>query len=46
MLCRYMLTEHGVFPHEIINLDHREKLLMKALIDREAKEREKIKNKR
>ena len=41
-----MLTEHGVFPHEVVNIDVREKLLMKALLDREAKERDKIRKKR
>ena len=38
-----MLTEHGVFPHDVVNIDMREKLLMRALIKREAKERKKIK---
>ena len=45
-MCRYMLTEHGVFPHDVINIDLREKLLMKALLERESKERDKIKKKR
>lgn len=41
-----MLCEHGVFPHDVINIDIREKLIIKALLDREAKEREKIRKKR
>lgn len=37
-----MLSEHGVFPHEVVNLSLREKLLMKALLDRDAKEKKKL----
>ena len=41
-----MLSEHGVFPHEVVNLGLREKLLMKALLDRDAKEKKKLMKKR
>jgi len=41
-----MLTEHGVFPHDVINIDIREKMLIKAILEREVKEREKLKKKR
>jgi hypothetical protein len=37
-----MLTEHGVFPHEVLNLPLREKLIMKALIDKQAKENKRM----
>jgi hypothetical protein len=36
-----MLTEHGVFPHEVLDLPIREKLIMKALLERQAKENKK-----
>jgi hypothetical protein len=33
-----MLTEHGVFPHEVVSLPLREKLVIKALLEKHGKE--------
>lgn len=43
-LCKYMLTEHGVFPHEVLSLSLREKLVMKELLTRHSKELKRIKD--
>jgi hypothetical protein len=39
-----MLTEHGVFPHEVLDLPLREKLVMHELIKRQSKENERIRH--
>lgn len=37
-LMQRMLCDHGIFPHEVMNLPLRERLLMSALITKESKE--------
>jgi hypothetical protein len=37
-----MLTEHGVFPHEVVALPLREKLVMKALLEKRGKENKRL----
>ena len=39
-LMQRMLCDHGIFPHEVMNLPLRERLLMSALITKESKELE------
>jgi hypothetical protein len=34
-----MLCEHGVFPHEVLELSHREMLIMNELIKKDTKEK-------
>jgi len=41
-----MLAEHGVLPHVVLELSLREKLVMRALLDRDAKEKQKLMKKR
>ena len=41
-----MLCEHGVFPHEVLNLPFREKLIMFELIKKDSKEKKKLMEKR
>lgn len=40
-----MLTEHGVFPHEVVDLPLREKLFMFELLKKADKELEKLRKK-
>jgi len=40
-----MLTEHGRFPHEVVNLSKREKLIIYEILKKHSKELEKIKKK-
>nr|DAM39189.1 MAG TPA: hypothetical protein [Caudoviricetes sp.] len=35
-----MLCDHGIFPHKVMNLPIRERMLMSALIMKESKELE------
>jgi hypothetical protein len=37
-----MLAEHGVFPLEVVNRSLREKLVMLALLEKDAKEKKKL----
>lgn len=34
-LARYMLTEHGILPSEVVKIPLREKLLMMALVNKQ-----------
>ena len=46
VLCQYMLTEHGRFPHEVINLSRREKMIVFEILKKHGKELDKIRNKK
>ncbi len=45
-LCQRLLCDHGRFPHEVLNLPLKEKLLMQNLYEKELKEHEEAKNRR
>ena len=35
-LARYMLTEHGILPSEVVKIPLREKVLMLALVNKQS----------
>lgn len=43
-LCQRMLCDHGIFPKEVLKRSTKEKILMKALLEKESKELKRLKD--